>query len=56
MTYSCWGKERGMRKDAVTTSGTIELPLYAKERRVSKLRAEEIETPNVQTSEKSART
>jgi hypothetical protein len=48
-------REKGMRTDVVTTPVTIELPLYAKERRVSKLWVEEIERPSVLTSEKFCR-
>ena len=45
-----------MRTDAVTTPVTMELTLYAKERRVSNLWVEEIETPSVLTSEEFAGT
>jgi hypothetical protein len=49
-------REKGMRTDAVTTPVTMELTLYAKERRVSNLWVEEIETPSVLTSEEFAGT
>jgi hypothetical protein len=48
-------REKGMRTDAVTIPVTMELTLYAKERRVSNLWVEEIERPSVLTSEKFCR-